>query len=60
MDSRMYKVYKKTERIESIDIILSEVTQSQKKSLDNALTDKWILAQKHRTRKRYSYSLPID
>ena len=33
------------------DIILSEVTQSQKKSLDNTLTDKWILAQKHRTSK---------
>jgi hypothetical protein len=32
------------------DIILSEVTQSQKKSLD-ALTDKWILAQKHSTPK---------
>jgi hypothetical protein len=28
--------------------ILSEVTQSQKKSLDNAITDKWILAQKFR------------
>jgi hypothetical protein len=34
------------------DIILSEVTQSQKKSLGMyALTDKWILVQKHRTPK---------
>jgi hypothetical protein len=33
------------------DIILTEVTQSQKKSLRYALTDKWILAQKHRTPK---------
>ena len=30
------------------NIILSEVTQSQKNSHDNVLTDKWILAQKLR------------
>ena len=33
------------------DIILSEITQSQKKSLDMHFTDKWLLAQKHRTPK---------
>jgi hypothetical protein len=30
------------------DIILNEITQSQKKSLDHALTGKWILVQKLR------------
>ena len=36
----------------SQDIVLSEVTQSQKKSfISYALTDKWILAQRHRTPK---------
>ena len=42
------------------DVILSEVTQSQKKHTWYALTDKWILAQNLRILLRKGNKIPIE